>query len=200
VPPSPVTALSFPARMESSYVDQRDSRQSRSRADSHLSSTTTQFQGLLIEACPTTSDRQVGSSSISETASAPIATTLLSSSPPTFFHSSSESSTATGLSSPAPQQYTPFPLLTKSDLNTDWSCITSSEEQSGTALQLRIHPDQSFPGVESFEYKPPIHSNSLPVNMSTLGIQQYDPRFDAGTRPSYTWPRMFSGFSLCERN
>ncbi|KAM3086591.1 hypothetical protein ACMFMF_000538 [Clarireedia jacksonii] len=175
--------------MESSYVDQRDSRQSRSRADSHLSSTTSQFQGLLIETCPTTSDRQVSSTSNSESSSASIATTLLSSSPPTFFHSSSESSTATGLSSPAPQQYTPFPILTKSDLDTNWSCITSSEEQSGTTLQLRIHPDQSFPGVESFQYKPPVHSNSLPVNMSTLGIQQYDPRFDAGARPSYTWPQ-----------
>ncbi|ESZ98332.1 hypothetical protein SBOR_1325 [Sclerotinia borealis F-4128] len=181
--------------MDSSYVDQRDSRQFRSRTDSHLSSTTSQFQGLLIETGPTTSsDHQVGiSSSDSATApSATTATTLISPPIPTFLQQhSSESSTATGLSSPAPQQYTAFPILNRSELDTDWSCITTSEAQSDSSLELHIHPGQTFPGVENLDYKVPIHSNSLPATMSTLGIQHYDPRFDAGARPSYTWPRTY---------
>lgn len=192
--PLPVTAFLSPAQMDSSYVDQRDSRQFRFGIDSHLSSTTSQFQSLLIETDPTTSsDHQVGiSSSDSATVpSATTATTLISPPIPTFLQQSSESSTATGLSSPAPQQYTPFPILSKSELDTDWSCITTSEAQSGNSLELRIHPGQTFPGIEHLAYKVPIHSNSLPVNMSTLGIQHYDPRFDAGARPSYTWPRTY---------
>ncbi|APA06589.1 hypothetical protein sscle_02g013590 [Sclerotinia sclerotiorum 1980 UF-70] len=108
---------------------------------------------------------------------------------PTFLQQTSASSTATGLSSPAPHQYTPFPVLNKSELDTDWSCITTSEAQSGNSLELRILPGQTFPGIELLEYKVPIHSDSLPLTMSTLGIQHYDPRFDAGARPSYTWPQ-----------
>ncbi|KAM0315480.1 hypothetical protein ACHAO8_003879 [Botrytis cinerea] len=179
--------------MDSPYVEHRDSRQFRSRTDSHLSSATTQFQGLLIETDPTTSsDHQVGiSSSDSATAaSATTATTLISPPTSTFLQQKSESSTATGLSSPAPEQYTPFPVLNKSELDTDWSCITNSEAQSGNSLELSIHPGQTFPGIENLEYKIPIHSNSLPATMSTLGIQHCDPRFDAGVRPSYTWPRV----------
>lgn len=180
--------------MDSSYVDQRDSRQFRFRTDSHLSSTTSQFQGLLIETNPiTSSNHHVGISS-SESATVPsatTATTFFSPPTPTFLQIRSESSTATGLSSPASQQYTLFPLLDSSDFDTDWSCITNSEAQSGNSLQLQIHPGQKFPGIEPFEYKVPVHSNSLPTNMSTLGIQHYDPQFDAGARPSYTWPRTY---------
>ncbi|KAF7949775.1 uncharacterized protein EAE97_003284 [Botrytis byssoidea] len=178
--------------MDPSYVEHRDSRQFRSRTDSHLSSTTTQFQGLLIETDPaTSSNHQVGiSSSDSATAaSATTATTLITSPIPTFLQQKSESSTASGLSSPAPQQYTTFPILNKSELDTDWSCISNSEAQSGNSLELRIHPGQTFPGIEHLEYKLPVHSNSFPATMSTLGIQHYDPRFDAGARPSYTWPQ-----------
>ncbi|KAB8302539.1 hypothetical protein EYC80_005928 [Monilinia laxa] len=162
------------------------------RTDSHLSSTASQFQGLLIETNPITSpNHHVGISS-SDTATVPsatTATTFFSPPTPTFLQLRSESSTATGLSSPASQQYTLFPLLDSSDFDTDWSCITTSEAQSGNSLQLQIHPGQKFPGIEPFEYKVPVHSNSLPTNMSTLGIQHYDPRFDAGARPSYTWPQ-----------
>ncbi|KAI9640920.1 hypothetical protein NHQ30_010761 [Ciborinia camelliae] len=162
-----------------------------SQTDSHLSSPTSQFQGLLIEIGPaTSSDHQVGisSSDLATASSATTATTLISPPTPTFLQQRSEPSTATGLSSPAPQQYTPFPILTKSELDTDWSCMTNSEAQSGNSLELRINPGQTFPGIENLEYKVPIHSNSLSETMSTLGIHHYDPRFDAGVRPSYTWP------------
>lgn len=176
--------------MYSSCVDQRDSRQFSSQTDSHLSSTTSRFQSLLIETGPTTSsDHQVG---ISSSDSATAATTLLGPPTATILHQQSKVSTATGLSSPAPQQYTPFPILDQTDLDTDWSCITTSEAQSSNSLELRIHPGQTFPGIEELQYKVPIHSNSLPVTMSTLGMQHYVPRFDAAARPSYTWPRTYS--------
>lgn len=195
MPPLQVKAFLSPAQMYSSCVDQRDSRQFSSQTDSHLSSATLRFQSLLIETGPTTSsDHQVGiSSSDSATApSATVATTLLNPPTPTILHQQSKVSTAPGLSSLAPQQYTPFPILDQSDLDTDWSCITTSEAQSGNSLELRIHSGQTFPGIEELQYKVPIHSNSLPVTMSTLGIQHYVPRFDAGARPSYTWPRTYS--------
>ncbi|QSZ28837.1 hypothetical protein DSL72_003342 [Monilinia vaccinii-corymbosi] len=180
--------------MDSSCVDQRDSRQFRSRTDSHLSSTASQFQGLLIETGPITFSHHPFDLSSSDSAailSATTASTLFSPPTPTFLQLGSESSsTATGLSSPASQQYTPFPILDRSgELDTDWSCITTSEAQSGNSLELQIHPDQKFPGAEILGYQGPVHSHSLSASMSTIGIQHYDPRFDAGARPSYTWPQ-----------
>ncbi|KAF4629135.1 hypothetical protein G7Y89_g9006 [Cudoniella acicularis] len=179
VPPSTLTAP-HPELMDSLYIDSNaeDSRQSRSRSNSYLSSTALQFQGLnIIESASSSSTPQVR----------PIDTHLSTS----FLQQDSKSTPATHISCPSPQQLTPFPLLSESDLDIDWSYLEATGEQSGpTTPFLRVDPVQPYPGHRSSTGTQPniLRSNSFPANMSTLGIQQYDARFDGGIRQSYTWP------------
>ena len=198
MPPSSFTAP-LPAFMDSFYIDQstEDSRQSRSRANSHLSSTAAQFQGLNIDTASSSNDQVVTSSD----------TTTLTTSPPNIIEQESQPSNPTFISAPTPQQYTPFPLLSQSDLDADWSYLNSSEEQSGSAPLLRLDPVHPLLGDQSvIDHQTTFRSHSNPAAMryinstfvskiitnpliSTVGVQQYDGRFDAGVRQSYTWPR-----------
>ncbi|TAQ84839.1 hypothetical protein B7494_g6843 [Chlorociboria aeruginascens] len=164
--------------MDSSfYIDQtsEDSRHYRSRANSHLSSTATQFQGLHIQATPPPSEHGATASDI------------LSSSPQSFLKPDPQPRSSVVISSPAPQQLTPFPLLSKGDLDAEWSYITSTEDSPGSAPLLHLQP-APFLGVESADHKSSASSTRHPADMSAIGIQQYDARFDAGAR-TYTWPQ-----------
>jgi hypothetical protein len=161
VPPSSFTAPRSPAFMDSFYIDQRteDSRQSRSRANSYLSSTTAQFQGLNIDTASSSNDTVVISSDISTS-------TITTTSPPNYIERESQPSTSTFISAPTPQQYTPFPLLSRSDLDADWSYLTSSEEQSGSAPLLRLDPVQPFLGDQPVvDHQAAFRSHSNPAAM-----------------------------------
>jgi hypothetical protein len=165
--------------MDSQYIDSsvQDSQQSRSRSNSHLSATAAQFQGLNI-----TSNNQQESSTPD----------FRPASPPTI--QSSHPSPRTFIATPVPQQCTPFPLLTDSDLGDDWNFL--SDDNTGSAPLLRLDPAQTpIDQPSSGHHRSTSRSNSNPVNMSTLGIQQYnagfDPSMQANLRHTYTWPRKF---------
>ena len=183
MPPSPVTAP-HPALMDS-YIDSstEDSRQSRSRNNSHLSTTASHFQGLnILESIPSSTHEHLGSSDI--TPSHPIHS---------FPNQGRAQSPASFIDSPAPQQLTPFPLLSQSDLDAEWTYLEANRGSSeGQGPILRLEPESYLGDQDSVGEQSSIsRSNSIPANMSTIGIQQYDSRFEAGLRPSYTWPRKF---------
>lgn len=177
MPPSPVTAP-HPALMDSFYIDSstEDSRQSRSRASSHLSATASQFQGLkILESTPSSANERLGSTEIHP-----------SSSSHSFLNQGRTLSPAPLIDSPAPQQLTPFPLLSQSDLDADWTYL---EATGGEANTYRLEPESYLGDQDSVsEHSTILRSNSIPANMSTMGIQQYDSRFDAGLRQAHTWP------------
>ncbi|KAH8657593.1 hypothetical protein BGZ60DRAFT_383564 [Tricladium varicosporioides] len=164
--------------MDSLYIDSNaeDSRQSRSRSNSHLSSTALQFQGLnIIESASSSSTPHLR----------PIDHTSSS-----FHLEDSKTAQNTHISCPSPQTLTPFPLLSESDLDADWSYLDATGGQSGSAPFLRLDPAQPYSEEPSSVGTQPniLRSNSFPANMSTIGIQQYDAPFQTGIRQSYTWP------------
>jgi hypothetical protein len=62
---------------------------------------------------------------------------------PSFLDPASHQSHQTSsnfISAPVPQQYTPFPLLSESDFDANWSYGTSAEEQLGPAPVVRLDP------------------------------------------------------------
>ncbi|KAG9237615.1 hypothetical protein BJ875DRAFT_136945 [Amylocarpus encephaloides] len=174
--------------MASLYIDSsaEDSRQPRSRANSHLSSTALQLQGLNIyESDPTCSSEQ------------PFGPVGFRTASPQSFIEQDPDPSAPHITAPSPQGLTPFPLLSDSELDSDWSYLEAPGGQSGSSTYLRVDdPSQSFQPQRSHSLhslsQPPtiLRSNSIPANMSTVGIQQYDTRnFEpAGLRQSYTWP------------
>jgi len=169
--------------MDSFYIDSstEDSRQSRSRANSHLSTTASHFQGLnILESIPLPT---LGSSDIHP-----------SQPPRSFPHQDRTQSPSSVIDSPAPQQLTPFPLLSQSDLHAELSYLESTRG-SIEGLALRFEPESYLGDQDSVGEQSSIsRSNSIPANMSTIGIQQYDARFEAGLRQSYTWPRKFLAY------
>ena len=195
--------------MDAFYIDPsvQDSRQCRSRSNSRLSSTAAQFQGLNITNLSLPNEQGRTSSGIHHSPD------FRTTSPPDFLDQGSHPSPKTIVTAPVPQQYTPFPLLSDSDLDANWSCLNATEEHSGSAPLLRLDPAQSFSGEhQHLSDQRSIRSNSNPATMryvlntsgtcrldiltdmySTLGIQQFDSRFDAGMhsgiRHTYTWPR-----------
>lgn len=144
--------------MDSLYIDPgtEDSRQSRSRANSHLSSTALQFQGLnIFESDP---DQQL---------LGPVG--FRTTSPQSFIEQDPDPSNS-HISSPAPQDLTPFPLLSDSELDADWSYLEepTTGGRSGSTPYLRLEPSQSFQRSNSLQslHQPPIlRSNSIPANM-----------------------------------
>ncbi|CZS91226.1 uncharacterized protein RAG0_01951 [Rhynchosporium agropyri] len=107
----------------------------------------------------------------------------------------SHPSPKTALTAPVPQQHTPFPLLSDSDLDANWSRLSATEDHSGSAPLLRLDPVQLFP--EDHQYfgdQRSLRSSSNPTTMSAIGVQQFDSRFDAsmhsGLRHTYTWPQI----------
>jgi hypothetical protein len=113
--------------MDSFYIDQstEDSHRSRSRSNSHLSATATQFQDLNIGSTVRQLDQE---GTLSEAATT---------STPSFLD---HQTTSDFISAPVPQQYTPFPLLSESDFDSDWPYGTSTEEQIGSAPVVRLDP------------------------------------------------------------
>lgn len=162
------------------YIDSRaeDSRQPRSRASSHLSATAQRFQGLnILESTPSSANQHLGSSDIN-----PAEPTH------SFPNPGRTQSPASFIDSPAPQQLTPFPILSQSDLDAEWNYLEATPG-STEGLGLRLEPE-SYLGDQDSQTSLS-RSNSIPANMSTIGIQQYDSRFEAGIRQSYTWPRKY---------
>ena len=145
--------------MESLYIDQisEDSRQSRSRASSHLSSTAAQFQGLNIDTASSSNDQALTSPDIT------ISTACL---PPDFLEQDSQQANSTCISAPTPQQYTPFPLLSQSDLDADWTYLDQAEKPSVSAPLLRRDPVQPFLGYHSVDDpQTTLRSHSNPAAM-----------------------------------
>lgn len=138
-------SLSLPSvislMMDSFYIDQRvgDSRQSRSRTNSHLSSTAAQFQGLSIAALSSAS------------ASPALISTEDTNTTPSYLDRHSSRHSGSFVTSPGPQTYTPFPLLSESDLDPNWTydssylaSSSSSQGQSASAPVLRLNSSQDF--------------------------------------------------------
>ncbi|RFU29673.1 hypothetical protein B7463_g6650, partial [Scytalidium lignicola] len=176
--------------MEPFYIDEgaRGSRQSRSRTNSHISAAANQFQDLNI---------QTTAASLPLEQRAPLSARAISSAAPSSYNFSdpdppSETSppdSATYITSPAPQSFSPFPLLSQRDLEVDWSFLATSDDQPiGTPL-LRLDSAPAIFEDRTFNLSPSDQPESSQANMSTLGIQNYDARFDLGTRQSYTWPQ-----------
>jgi len=167
-----------PTLMDSFYIDSstEDSRQSRSRANSHLSATASQFQGLkILESTPSSANEHLGSTDIHPSQPSH-----------SFLNQGRTLSPAPLIDSPAPQQLTPFPLLSQSDLDADWTYL---EATGGESSAFGLEPESYLGDQDSISERSTIlRSNSIPANMSTIGIQQYDSRFDAGLRQAHTWP------------
>jgi hypothetical protein len=162
VPPSPVTAPQChpPVFMDSLYIDSStvDSRQPRSRANSHLSSTALQFQGLNI----------LESDQASSTNEPLLPVGFRTTSPQSFIDE--PNSSTTHISAPTPQGLTPFPLLSDSELDADWTYLEATGGQTGSTPFLTVDPSQSFQpqrSNSSHSLSPPtiLRSNSIPANM-----------------------------------
>jgi hypothetical protein len=116
--------------MDSFYIDQstEDSHRSRSRSNSHLSATATQFQDLNIGSTVRQLDQERALSEAATTST------------PSFLDPTSHQTSSDFISAPVPQQYTPFPLLSESDFDSDWPYSTSTEERIGSAPVVRLDP------------------------------------------------------------
>jgi hypothetical protein len=145
--------------MDSFFIAQstQDSRQYRSRSNSHLSSTAEQFQGLNIDP----SDRGGNGQNPA------LPSDFQAISPPTYLKSTSHSEQESFIPAPIPQQSTPFPLLSESDLDPNWSYLTASEDHSGSAPLLTLDPPESCPEEQHqpFSDRRSIRSNSNPGTM-----------------------------------
>lgn len=149
---------SHPAFMDSIYIDSstEHSRQSRSRANSHLSSTALQLQGLNIFESPI-STPHLGPVDIPGT------------SQPAYLDHNTKSSAPSTLFSPTPQGLTPFPLLSDIDLDADWAQLDSGgQSATATTPSLVLDPAQSsssHSSVTEHHHLPLLRSNSFPANM-----------------------------------
>lgn len=125
--------------MDSFYIDQStgDSHRPRSRSNCHLSATASQLQGLNIGSTVRSSEDRGGS--LSE-ASPTSTLSFLDPASQQTHHTSSNF-----ISSPIPQQYTPFPLLSESDFDVDWPYGSSAAGQIGSAPVVRLDPVSSAP-------------------------------------------------------
>jgi hypothetical protein len=150
-----LSLISSSHMMDSFYVDQnsrtKDSHPPRSRSNSHLSATASQFQDLNIGSTVRSVDNQEGALSEAETTSTPSFLDPASLQP----HQNSSNF----ISAPVPQQYTTFPLLSESVFDADWPYDISTEEQLGSTPVVRLDPvcasprdigDQSVGDRESF--------------------------------------------------
>jgi len=167
-------------KMDSCYIEQstQDLHQSRSRSNSHLSTTTSQFQDLSIKAtAPSTQEEGTSLSTKGPTSSSP------------FLNPDPLPSSSNFISAPQPQQLVPFPDFSHSDLDTNWSSLGASEDQPAPTPLLRLDSVPTLPSSDTSHQRSISRSNSFPVNMSAVGVQQYDSQYDAGVQPSYTWPR-----------
>ena len=131
-----LSLISSSHMMAAFYIDQssrtKDSHPPRSRSNSHLSATASQFQDLNLDSTVRSGENQESTLSEAETTSTP---SFLN---PASLRSHQNSSNF--ISAPVPQQYTTFPLLSESDFDADWPYNTSTEEQLGSAPVVRLDP------------------------------------------------------------
>ena len=170
MPPSPVTAPQYhpSVSMDSLHIDSttEDSRQPRSRANSHLSSTALEFQGLNI----------LESNQASTTNEPLVSAEFRTTSPQSFIEEPNPSSTH--ITAPVPQALTPFPLLSDSE-DTDWTYLEATGGQTGSTPFLTVDPSQSFQPQRSHSLhslSPPtiLRSNSIPANMRYVNKRSGD--------------------------
>ncbi|PSS27877.1 hypothetical protein M430DRAFT_93512 [Amorphotheca resinae ATCC 22711] len=165
--------------MDSHYIAPRveDSHQSRSQSsDNQLSSTESQLQDLDIKPTISTSG-QKGTSTEGPTTSTPL------------FLDPKSHPDSTFTTSPTTEHFTPFPQFSQGGIDTHWSCLPTTEDRPGPTPLLRLDPAEQTSSHQPLHPQPSIsRSNSYPANMSAIGIQNYDSRFDAGVRQTYTWP------------
>ncbi|EKD19355.1 uncharacterized protein L3040_009205 [Drepanopeziza brunnea f. sp. 'multigermtubi'] len=171
------------------HLGVQNSSRRRSRSSSHLSSTAAQLQGLNITSLSSPSDER--SRSTSGIQSNP--ESRASPNPDFFNQGSAYSSPKDILTAPVPQQYTSFPLLSDSDLDGNWSYLSASEEPPRSAPLHGLDTAQAFSNKhQHIGDHSSVCSESNSSNMSTLGIQQFDSRFDASMnsdlRHTYSWP------------
>ena len=182
-----------------SYIIERneeDSHDARSRSNSDLPNTTARLEELVIKSSANPSHEEEGT-----IFDRPTTTT-------SFLTPDPLPSSTTLIASPAPQQLTPFPDFSQAELDANW-LFAEPEDTSATGPTpiVRLDPAHNTPSERSLGSQPSIsRSNSFPANMrwvypqphvrpgrsqssSTIGIQNFDPRFDSGLQQSYTWPR-----------
>jgi hypothetical protein len=147
--------------MDAFYIDpsDQDSRQCRSRANSHLSSTAAQLQGLNIGVSTPSSEPRGNLSDPHHTTSD---THPASSS--TFPDQERHPSPTPFISAPVPQQTIPFPLLSESDFDANWSYHLSEEGQAGTAPLVRLDPAEPILGNHP-DQTSSHHDNSTAASM-----------------------------------
>jgi hypothetical protein len=141
--------------MDSYYIERsdEDSRQSRSRSNSHLSTTTSQFQDLSIKSSVKSSHKEEGTST-----EGPATTS-------SFLNPDRHPSSNTLIASPAPQQLTPFPDFSQAELDANW-LFTESEDTTGPTPIVRLDPVQHLPSEHSLgSHHSLSRSNSFPANM-----------------------------------
>jgi hypothetical protein len=132
--------------MDSHYIDPsvEDSHQSRSRSNSHLSSTTSRFQDLDIKST-ISSTEQGGGTSTEDPESHPASTSTFTA---------------------EPEQYTPFPQFSQSDIDAHWSCLPATEDRTGPTPLLRLDPAEHLSSTSSLHSHPSLsRSHSFPANM-----------------------------------
>ncbi|KAG0650639.1 putative C2H2-type zinc-finger transcription factor orf8 [Hyphodiscus hymeniophilus] len=175
--------------MDSYYIDPRsrtkDSHSSRSRSNSHLSATASQFQDLNIgHNVRSLDDREGALTDTATTSTSPFLD-------PASYEPHQNSSNF--ISAPIPQQYVPFPILSDSEFDANWPYNTSTEEHLGSPPVVRVDTVCSSPqnlGEPHIDNRESTsRSNSFSTANMSVGVQQYDNRFEpAGVRQSYTWP------------
>ena len=160
--------------MDSHYIDQsvEDSRQSRSRSNSHLSRATSQFQDLNIKSTIASTEPGGGTSTEGPTTSTP---SLLD-------PNSRPASTFT--SSPTAEPYPSFPQFSQSDIDVRLPFLAHG--RSSTTPLLTLDPAEQLPSDRSSHPHPSIcRSYSYPVNMRYV----CQPYLAAAwlTVPQYCW-------------
>jgi hypothetical protein len=139
--------------MDSHYIDAsvEDSRQSRSRSNSHLTRATSKFQDLNIKSTIASTESGGGTSTEGPTTSTP-----------SFLDPNSHPA-STYTSSPTEQYPPPFPQFSQNEIDAQWPSLAG---RSSTTPLLRLDPAEQLPTDPPSHSHPSIsRSNSYPVNM-----------------------------------
>lgn len=114
----------------------QDSRQCRSRSNSHLSSTAAHFQGLNIQssASSTTTTARTTQGESGEPSSSGVHPTSDFRASPSTTYLDPDKGASPEISAPTPQQFTPFPLFTESD----WNFYSSSTEEHSDSVPVPL--------------------------------------------------------------
>lgn len=145
-----------------SYIERNDGdlHQPRSRSNSHLSTTTSQFEHLRLKS--TTPTNQEEGTYKEE----PPASSFLSSDPLPLTSNDNNNHSTINLITPTPQHTTPFPDFSQEDLDAKWSYLGASENSTVPTPLLNLESVPSLPRDNSLGSQPSLsRSNSFPMNM-----------------------------------